>query len=109
MTFSRTYRTVTAAAVAVTGLAFAGQAVAHTIPTAKAAPIAKRAAARTAKETNATSYRIGTCRRTTSHRYVCHVTYRYAKNRRCTADAVAMYASKTSTRIKSGTTNFVCY
>src|SRR4051812_4245571 len=109
MAVSRTIRFVTAVAAAVSGLVCAGQALAHTIPSAKATPIVKRAAAQTAKETHAASYRLGTCRRPTSHRYVCHVTYRYAKNRRCTADAVAMYTSKTSTRIKSGTTNFVCY
>ena len=90
-------------------LALAGQAVAHTLPPAKGIPAAKRAAARTASETDASSYRVGTCRRRTAHRFECPVTYRYPKGRKCTAVAVAVYASKTSTRIKSGTTKFVCY
>ena len=94
---------------ATVALALAGQAVAHTLPPSKGVAAAKRAAARTASETSASSFRVGTCRRATQHRFVCPVTYRYPKSRKCTAEAVAMYATRTSTRIKSGTTKFVCY
>lgn len=90
-------------------LALAGQAVAHTMPRSKGVAAAKRAAARTASETSASSYRVGTCRRPTVHRWLCPVTYRYPKSRKCTAEAVAVYASRTSYRIKSGTTKFVCF
>jgi hypothetical protein len=90
-------------------LAPGASALAHTLPSSVGAKYAKKAAVQAMHESGAASYRLSKCHEPTKHRYVCDLQLKFRSSRHCTAQVIVMYASPTSTRIRYGTTNTVCY
>ena len=88
----------------------ASEAVAHTLPKASAANMAKRAVAQVVRETNAASGRMNGCRRQTSHRFMCKGEARYRTGaRRCTFNILVRYTSRNRRTIERTFSRYLCH
>jgi hypothetical protein len=86
-----------------------GNALAHTLSgsTAKSAAIKK--AKSTAREVGASSSKVGTCRRSTSHKFVCGARINYGGGSYCTVKIEVRYKTRSSTRIVTRVYDTLCY
>jgi hypothetical protein len=102
-------RTIALLTVLLALTAGSGVAYAHTLSavTAKKAAVKKAAAA--GKEAGASSTKVGTCKRSTSHKFVCGARLNYTGGSYCTLKIEVRFKSSTSTRLVSRAFGTLCY
>jgi hypothetical protein len=102
---------VWAAIAACAGLAVVPPAAsAHSMPTSTAFAVAKKAVAKVVRDTHASSGRVTSCKRQSSHRFLCKGETHYrAGASRCTFDIKVRYTSRTKRTTASSIANYRCF
>lgn len=85
-------------------------ALAHSLPTSTAFTVAKKAVAKVVRDTRARSGKVVTCKRKSTHRFLCkgQTSYRSGASR-CTFDITIRYTSTSRTTTKYAITNYRCF
>lgn len=97
------------AAVIAVAMTFAAVGPAYAAKPSKAAAVAaaRQLAAKLARQTSASGYRVVACRKSSSIRYVCQIENTYKSGAKsCTADVVVSFKSG---RTRTSYSNYVCY
>jgi hypothetical protein len=106
-------RTRTAAIVAAVALGSASVPVAvsaHTMPPITATTVAKKAVAKTVRDTHASSGKVLTCKRQSRHAFLCKGQTKYRTGAsRCTFDIKVRYTSTTTRATKYAISNYRCF
>lgn len=100
---------MTTVAVA-TALIPVADAAAHTMPQSTAYTVAKKAAAKVATQTHASSWRVLSCKRKTAHRFLCKGQTKYRTGASpCLFDIPVRYTSRTKRTTAYAVTNYRCF
>ena len=103
-------RTLTALVTLAVLAVGAGDASAHTLSASVAKRAAVKKAAVVAKDVGASSSRVGTCRRATSHKVACDARLNYSSGRSyCTLKIEVRFKSRTSTRLVTRAFDTLCF
>ena len=104
------HRLAISVAVAASLLTGAVEADAHTMPPATATTVAKKAVAKIVRETHASSGKVLSCRRKTSHRFLCKGQTSYHTGAsRCTFDIPVRYTSNSTRATAYDIANYRCF
>lgn len=102
--------TASAVALAVAAGPAAAPALAHTLSKRAATTAAKAQAQKAKKQTRARGAKVIGCNRQTDHQFYCRLELRYRSGAsRCTADVTVRFASASSSRVISRTSNYRCF
>ena len=86
-----------------------GNAFAHTLSSATAKAAAVKKAKSTARQVGGSSSKVGACRRSTSHKFVCGARINYSGGSYCTMKIDVRYRTRSSTRIVTRVHDTLCY